>query len=180
MTKDQRPKTKDEWDAMVLVGRIAKPHGLRGDVVVNPETAFVEERFAAGATLWTRERAVTITGARIQRGRPVVHFEGLDRIEAVEPMAGQELRVPLEALPELEGGQFYHHELTGCRVETVSGEPVGDVMRVEDGPGGSRLVINGRRGEVLVPLATDICVEIDVRAGRIRIDPPEGLLELNE
>lgn len=173
-----------EWADMVLVGRIAKAHGLRGDVVVNPETDFVEERFAVGAKLWTRtaagEREVTITGARMQKGRPVVHLEGFDSIEAVEPLAGLEMRVPMHSLQALEDGRFYHHELAGCHVETVTGQQVGEVVRVEGGAGGSRLVISGRRGEVLVPLATDICVEIDVAAKRIRIDPPEGLLELNE
>jgi 16S rRNA processing protein RimM len=65
-------------------------------------------------------------------------------------------------------------------VATVGGGQVGEVLRVEGGAGASRLVVKGRRGEVLVPLAADICVEIDVNARRILIDPPEGLLELNE
>ena len=172
--------TMADWDDMVLVGRIARPHGLRGDVVVNPETDFVEERFAAGSILWMRDREVRIASARVQGGRPVVRFEGFDGIDAVQGMAGQELRVPLESLPELEDGKFYHHELAGCQVETVSGRKVGEVKRVEGGAGGSRLVIEGPRGEVLVPLARDICVSIDVAARRITIDPPEGLLELNE
>jgi 16S rRNA processing protein RimM len=169
-----------DWADMVLVGRIARPHGLRGDVVINPETDFVEERFAAGSTLWMPGREVRIASARVQGRRPVVRFEGFDSIDAVQGMAGQELRVPIESLPELEDGKFYHHELAGCHVETVSGRKVGEVVRVEGGAGGSRLVISSPRGEVLVPLATDICVEIDVDAKRIRIDPPDGLLELNE
>jgi 16S rRNA processing protein RimM len=86
------------WDEMVVVGRVARPHGLRGDVVVNPETDFVAERFRPGATVWTRtggrEEELTIASARIQNGRPVVGFEGLSSIEAVERLAGLELRVP--------------------------------------------------------------------------------------
>jgi len=65
-------------------------------------------------------------------------------------------------------------------VELADGSVVGEVERVEGGIGGSRLVIAGRAGEILVPLATAICVDIDVAARRIRIDPPEGLLDLNE
>jgi len=169
---------------MVLVGRIARPHGIRGQVIVNPETDFVDERFRVGATLWTRgntgEETLTVEAFRVQGGRPVIGFEGFTRIEDVERLAGQELRVPEDALQPLEAGQFYHHQLVGCVVETIDGDPVGEVERVEGGAGGSRLVIGGRRGEILIPLAAEICVDIDVAAGKIRIAPPEGLLELNE
>ena len=169
---------------MVLVGRIARPHGVRGQVVVNPETDFVEERFAAGATLWTRweggDRELTIASARVQNGRPVVAFEGMTRIEEVEGLAGLELRVPEDSLQRLEAGTYYQHQLVGCAVETVEGNHVGEVARVQGGSGGSVLAIDGPRGEILIPFAIDICVGIDVDAKRITIAPPEGLLELNE
>ena len=169
---------------MVLVGRIARPHGLTGQVIVNPETDFVEQRFRVGSTLVTRgaagEEMLTVSSCRVQGGRPVVGFEGFARIEDVERLAGLELRVPEDTLQPLETGSFYHHQLVGCRVELKDGTVVGDVERVEGGIGGSRLVVAGRAGEILVPLASAICVDIDVAAKRIRIDPPEGLLELNE
>jgi 16S rRNA processing protein RimM len=172
-----------EWDDMVLVGKVARPHGIRGQVIVNPETDFIDDRFRIGATLWIRDAEIstlTVTSFRVQGGRPVVGFEGFERIEDVERLAGHELRVPEDTLQPLEPGQFYHHQLVGCGVETVDGEKVGVVGRVEGGVGGSRLVVNGSRGEVLVPLATEICVDIDVEAKRIRINPPDGLLDLNE
>jgi 16S rRNA processing protein RimM len=171
------------WDDMAVVGRVARPHGLRGDVVVNPETDFVAERFRPGATVWMRsagrEEQLTIGSARVQNGRPVVGFVGLSSIEAAERLAGLELRVPEEALQPLEPGQYYEHQLVGCSVSTADG-PVGTVVRVDRAGGGSRLVVEGARGEILVPLAVDICVEIDVAGRRIRIEPPQGLLELNE
>jgi 16S rRNA processing protein RimM len=68
----------------------------------------------------------------------------------------------------------------GCAVQTAEGATVGTVVRVESGAGGSRLVVDGARGEILVPLAVDICVEVDVAGRRIRIQPPDGLLGLNE
>jgi 16S rRNA processing protein RimM len=172
------------WEDLVLVGRIARPHGIRGQVVINPETDFVDERFRVGAALQTHsasgEETLRVSAVRIQGGRPVVSLEGFTRIEDVERLVGQELRVPEEALQVLEPGRFYHHQLVGCVVETVDGEPIGTVERVEGGAGGSRLVVGGRRGEVLVPLAAEICVEIDTDAKRVRINPPEGLLDLNE
>jgi 16S rRNA processing protein RimM len=169
---------------MVLVGRIARPHGIRGHVVVNPETDFVEDRFAAGATLWTRssrgEEALVIESSRVQGGRPVVGFEGCSSIEQAERLAGLELRVPEDRLAPLPAGSYYQHQLVGCEVETVGGIRVGGVSRVDGGLAGSILTVNGERGEILVPFASEICVEVDVVARRIRIAPPEGLLELNE
>jgi 16S rRNA processing protein RimM len=173
-----------EWETMVVVGRIARPHGLSGLVVVHPETDFVEERFRPHAALWTRldgrERVLRIASVRMNGGRPLVAFEGFTRIEDVEPLAGLELRVPEAELRPLEPGRYYEHSLVGCVVETVGRMPVGVVIRVEGGQGVSRLVVDGTRGEVLIPFAREICVEIDVEARRILVDPPEGLLEVNE
>ena len=173
-----------DWDRMVLVGRIARPHGIRGHVIVTPDTDFVEDRFQTGATFWTRSdrgnEVLTVNSARLQNGRPVIGFEGFETIEAVERLAGLELRVPEDSLLPLDAGAYYVHDLVGCAVETISGEPVGEVKRVEGGAGASVLSVEGRRGEVLVPLAADICVEVDIGGRRIRINPPEGLLELNE
>jgi 16S rRNA processing protein RimM len=169
---------------MAVVGRITRPHGLRGDVVVNPETDFAEERFRAGATLWTRsdrgEEALTVGTSRLQNGRAIVGFEGCTRIDDAERLLGLELRVPEEALQPLGEHQYYQHQLVGCAVETVAGERVGDVTRVEGGISGSLLVVTGPGGEILIPLTQAICVAIDVAAKRIRIDPPAGLLDLNE
>jgi 16S rRNA processing protein RimM len=171
------------WDDLVLVGRIARPHGIRGQVAINPETDFIEERFAAGATVWMQSpgglESLTISTMRVQNGRPIVGFEGRQRIEEVAPLAGRELRVPEETLHPLEPGRFYQHQLVGCEVETMAGEKVGTVRRVAGGAAGSLLTVDGERGEVLVPMAAEIIVEIDVAARRIRIDPPAGLLELN-
>lgn len=169
---------------MVLVGRVARPHGLRGHVVVHPDTDFVDARFQPGARLWRRVddriEPLVVESVRVQNGGPVVAFEGHTRREQVEPLAGAELRVPEAMLRPLESGQYYEHELIGCGVETIGHDPIGVVIRVEGGVGGSRLVVEGRRGEILIPLAMHICVEIDVAGRKIRVDPPEGLLDLNE
>src|SRR5215211_3423650 len=130
---------------MALVGRIARPHGLRGQVVIKPETDFVEERFAEGATMWTRSAAgqeqLTVASSRVQNGRPVVGFEGFTRIEDVERLAGLELRVPDDMLQPLGPGTYYEHQLVGCAVETVAGAVVGTVAAVEGGAGATRLVM---------------------------------------
>jgi 16S rRNA processing protein RimM len=172
-----------DWDDMVLVGRIARPHGLKGHVFVNPDTDFAEERFASGETFWTRsahgDEQLVIRSARLQGGRPVVQFEGFDSIDDVERLAGLELRVPEETLRPLGEGVYYQHQLIGCVVATAAGERIGEVARVEGGAAGSLLAIDGAKGEILIPLAQDICTAVDIAGKRITVDLPEGLLELN-
>src|ERR1051325_1394190 len=123
------------WEDMVLVGRVARSHGIRGLVAVNPETDFVAERFREGAQVWTRvdgqERLLTSVDARVEGPRPIVAFDGYGSIEAAEGLAGAELRVPESALQALPEGSYYLHQLVGCRVETIDGALVGDVKRVE-------------------------------------------------
>jgi 16S rRNA processing protein RimM len=169
---------------MVLVGRVARPHGVRGDVLVNPETDFVEERFAVGATLWTRVEGsvepLRVARAALGGKRPILGFEGASGVPDAERLAGAELRVPEEQLATLEAGTYYLHQLVGCRVETAAGQVVGDVTRVEGGSGAGVLAVEGQRGEVLIPFAASLCPTIDVARRVIVVDAPEGLLEVNE
>jgi 16S rRNA processing protein RimM len=179
-----------DWDAMALVGRIARAHGIKGQVIVNLDSDFPDERFRPGATLFTKRAAGardepeqivarTLTTVRFQNGRPVIGIEGVETMNDAEQLAGLELRVPAEALAALPSGTFYHHELVGCRVVTGGGEDVGTVERVEGTLARSRLVVAGAKGEILIPLVTAICRTIDVTGKRIVIEPPEGLLDLN-
>ncbi len=169
---------------MAVVGRIARAQGNRGQVIVNPETDFPEERFRPGAELFIERHGgietLAVTSVRFQRERPVLGIAGVGSMDAAEALAGLELRVPADRLSALPEGSFYHHDLVGCRVETRSGEIVGIVRNVEGSRGVNRLVVAGSRGDVLIPLATEICAIIDAAARRIVIDPPDGLLELNQ
>ncbi len=172
-----------DWDEMVVVGRIARPHGRRGEVIVNPETDFPEERFRPGSVVYVRPagevKRVVMTSAWFHRDRPVIGLEGVETISEAEPLAGLELRVPAETLGALAAGTYYRHDLVGCAVETRAGEQVGRVARVEGEAGGSRLVVATRGGEVLIPFADEICPVVDIAGRRIVIEPPEGLLDVN-
>ena len=172
------------WREMALVGRVARAHGNRGQVIVNPETDFPEERFKAGAEVFIERggqvEALRIAAMRFQHARPVLTLEGVATMNDAEALAGYELRVPVDRLAKLPENTFYRHDLIGCRVETADGRPIGTVTDVEGDAGGSRLVVAGERGEVLVPLAVEICPAIDPAGKRIVIAPPDGLLQLNE
>jgi 16S rRNA processing protein RimM len=172
-----------DWEAMALVGRIARAHGIRGQVIVNPETDFPDERFQPGAELFIERggkvESLTITTARFQGERPVIGIAGVETMNGAEALAGQELRVPIERLAALPADTFYRHDLIGCRVETRDRRAVGIVRDVEGTLTGSRLVVDGESGEVLIPLVAAICTAVDPAAKRIVIDPPEGLIEVN-
>jgi len=172
------------WDEMAVVGVIARPHGIRGQVIVNPVTDFPEERFAAGSTLFViregRIETVTVTTSRMHQGRPVIGLEGIGDMDAARELAGVEFRIPVESLTALPEGSYYHHDLIGCVVVTPDGTTVGTVSSVEGDMGNTRLVVQRDSGELLIPLASDICTAIEPAARRIVIVPPDGLLELNE
>jgi 16S rRNA processing protein RimM len=171
------------WAEMAVVGRIARTHGIRGQVIVNPETDFASERFRVGAELFA-ERGGTVQPMRVSsvhfhRDRPVIGLEGVETMTAAAALAGLELRIPTSQLRPLPAGTFYHHDLIGCQVETGEGRHVGVVKYVETAFGGSRLVVEGAAGEILVPLVAEICRTIDPGGRRIVIAPPDGLLDLN-
>ena len=168
---------------MVTVGRIIRPHGNRGQVVVAPESDFAEERFKVGETLHVSHGGevpgkLTVSSSRFHDGRWVVGFDGVVSIDDAETLRGLELRIPEEDLRELGPNAFYVHHLVGCDVRTVRGDRVGVVSRVDLTTGVPVLVVTAR-GEVLVPFVDAICRRVDPVARVIEIDPPDGLIGLN-
>lgn len=171
------------WHDMALVGRVARPHGNRGQIIVNPETDFPDERFRQGERLFVRVNdrieARRIEDVRFQQARPVLALEGIDSIDAAERLRGAELRIPAAELAALPAGTFYRHDLVGCRVVTREGQAIGTVREVRGEADTSRLIVAGAGGEIDIPLAAEICVRIDPGQREIVIAPPEGLIELN-
>ena len=172
-----------EWDTMVSVGRVARAHGNRGRVVVNPDTDFAEERFCAGNVVYLRDGdridRLLIEDVRFHRHRPIVRFATVETMDAAEQLASAELRVPVDVLERLPDDTFYYHELIGCRVETIDGTVVGVVCGVEGAEGLHRLIVEDGQAEVQIPMVEAICRQIDAVMRLITIDPPEGLLDLN-
>jgi 16S rRNA processing protein RimM len=168
---------------MVTVGRIVRPHGHKGAVVVQPETDFGTDRFSQGAELnWMRGPSVSkvrVSGGREFRGRWVVTLEGVESMNPAETLRGLELRVAEADLHPLAPGAHYVHDLEGCEVTTLAGELVGRVERVQFGSSAPLLVVGGSSGEVLVPLIDTICRRIDPASKRIIVELPEELLDLN-
>ncbi|MFI9384687.1 ribosome maturation factor RimM [Kutzneria sp. NPDC052558] len=167
-----------------VVGRVVKPHGIRGELVVDVRTDSPEERFAPGAVLATRARdgasgTVTIAAARPHTGRLLVTFEGVAGRDAAEAMRGLLLVVDAaDIAPSDDPEEFYDHELEGLEVVDVQGNRIGVVAEVLHTAASDLLSV--RRpdgGEALVPFVADIVPTVDVAGGRVIVDPPEGLLD---
>ena len=189
MSDAGREEGRDGWEdfeaaELVAVARVAKVRGLRGEVAADLLTDF-PERFE-----WL-ERLVTVapSGARrllrleehwLHGGRVVLKFEGYDSPEAAAELVGLELAVPEREAVELEEGEFYDWQLEGCRVETVGGEALGTVKELLRTGGEAPVLVVAAAGgrEHLIPFAESICVEVDTERKLIRVDAPEGLLEL--
>jgi 16S rRNA processing protein RimM len=174
-----------KWEDMAVVARVARPHGLRGQMILDPETDFPDQRFQPGGEVFVEiEGAIeplTLTSVRFHRGRPIVGVSGVESIERAQEFAGRELRVPSDSLVSLPAESFYWHDLVGCAVETLDGAVVGRVKEVEAAQGANRLVVEAPGGdEILIPFVSAICPRIELENRRIVIEPPEGLLELNK
>jgi 16S rRNA processing protein RimM len=170
----------------VIVGRIGRPHGIRGEVVVGLRTDEPDQRFAAGVTLGVARTPdeepgpLTVASARWHSGQLLVAFAGITDRTAAGELTGRWLSVDASQLPRTEDpDEFRDHELIGLAVRTAAGEAVGVVADVLH-PGQDLLVVRGERlpgGECLVPFVKAIVPEVDVAAGLLVIDPPPGLLD---
>ena len=163
---------------LVVIGRVVKPQGRRGEVLVHPLTDR-PERFPGLATAFVAEagrppRPVRVTSSWPHKGRHVLKLEGVDSIDDAEKLRGAEIGIAESELAALPEGSFYHHQLKGLPVIDADGEVVGvvgDVM--ETGAGAPILVVQGPGGETLVPFAAGFVEEVDLAAGRIVIARPE-------
>ncbi|MCU1691091.1 MAG: ribosome maturation factor RimM [Frankiales bacterium] len=184
-----RPVSAAEPDLLV-VGRIGKPQGLRGEVTVEVRTDEPDERFADGSVLLVEGGTLTVEGSRYQNGRLVVAFEGVPDRSAAELLRNTLLHVDAATLPLPEDPDvFLDNQLMGLRAELEDGTSVGVVAEVLHLPHGDVLVVKrddgpdvarGGAREVLVPFLTAMVPVVDVAGGRLVMTPPEGLLELSE
>lgn len=189
----------------VTLARILRPRGRRGEVAAEVLTDFPDRLTSLReAYLWdgkVEARRVGIRSCWLDKfhgGQAIFHFEGVESISEAERLRGLEVQVPLAERAPLPAGRYYVTDLAGCEVfvspaaanATSASSPgapeatwVGVVREVqfigEEVAGVPLLVVDRPQGELLVPLAEEICTRIDVAARRIEVILPEGLRELN-
>ena len=172
----------------LVVGRVAKAHGVTGEVVVDVRTDDPDTRFAPGITLRGKvgrngpERPFVVESVRDHAGRLLVRLEGVSDRNAADALRGTLFLVDTADLPPIDDpDEFYDHELEGLRVRTVAGADVGVVAEVLHTAAGELLSVKtGEGAEVLVPFVGAIVTSVSRQDQLIEIDPPDGLLNLED
>lgn len=169
---------------MVIVARAVKTRGLKGELVAELLTDFPDRfhdiRSLIAVSPNGDRQVVDLENHWLHQDRVVLKLAGYDTIEAASEFVGYQFAVPEAERVELTEGYFYDWQLEGCLVETVGGDRVGQVVGVMRLGGGIEMlaVKDDESEKRLIPMVESIVVEIDVASKKIRIDPPEGLLEL--
>lgn len=173
----------------LTLARVLRPWGRRGEVASEILTDFPERLVALKeAMLYDGDarkspRVTSIRSCRIHLGQAIFHFAGVDSINDAETLRGLEVQVPFDERTELPQDRHYVDELVGCEVwEQGSDVPLGAVCKVQNTGSAAEswlLTVDTPRGELLIPLAAEICFRIDTAAHRIEVRLPEGLRDLN-
>ena len=172
----------------LVIGRVAKAHGVTGEVVVDVRTDDPAGRFAAGSVLRGRkprggpERNFVIDTVREHGGRLLVRLNGVGDRNAADELRGTLFLVESGDLPPIEDpDEFYDHQLEGLAVRTVAGEALGTVTEVLHTAAGELLSVKTPEGaELLVPFVSAIVTAVSLTEGTVEIDPPDGLLNLED
>jgi 16S rRNA processing protein RimM len=168
----------------LVVGRIARPHGVRGELTVEVRTDDPELRLAAGSVLATEPAAagpLTVTRARWHSGKLLLSFTGIADRTAADELRGVLLVIDSAELEDIgDPDEFRDHQLIGLAVYGPGDELVGTVTDILH-YGQDLLVVAGAGGragaEIMIPFVTEIVPEVDVPGGRLVVDPPAGLLD---
>jgi len=168
---------------LITVARILRSQGQKGELklrffyITSTDCSGLKSVFI-GREGDVREYAVE---SLVPRGKDFdLKLEGVDSLSQADRLAGLDVLVPEEALKEREKDEFFLFQLIGCSVIDKHGKTAGRVKDVLSAGPGDLLVVDWEGKEILIPFHESICIEVDVPGKRIRIDPPEGLLDLNE
>ncbi|MGH3738172.1 MAG: ribosome maturation factor RimM [Micromonosporaceae bacterium] len=172
---------------MLVVGAVIRPHGVRGELLVDIRTDEPGARFTVGSVMLTDPAdagPLTIEGVRPHttggRSRLIVTFENVLDREAADELRGVRLQVDSGELEQPQDpDEFHDHQLVGLAAVDTDGAPIGEVIAVEHAPAHELLVVRrSDGGRALVPFVRAIVPEVDLDARRVVLTPPAGLLEL--
>ncbi|GLZ75669.1 ribosome maturation factor RimM [Actinorhabdospora filicis] len=168
---------------LLSVGRIIRPHGVHGELVVEIRTDEPDSRFAAGRVYTTDPAAagpLTATAIRGHQGRLLITFDEVEGRTRADELRGVFLCVDSDTIDAPDDpDEFRDHDLWGLDVVTVDGERVGEITRIEHGPAHDMLVVKrAGRTPAYIPFIKAMVPEVDVPGRRVVVDPPEGLLDL--
>jgi len=172
-TRRISPEASFDPETAVTVGRIVASHGVRGELKVEPLTAF-PERFARGSKLWLKGALVTVAASRPVARLVYVTLAGVDDRTKAEALKGESL---LATAPQeiKDADTYYQHDIVGLQVETEAGEALGKVESIFSTGSNDVYVVRGERGELLLPAIEDVVKQVDVAGGRLVVALLPGL-----
>jgi 16S rRNA processing protein RimM len=168
----------------IVVGRLRKPHGLKGDTTLFPITDQPEAVLAPGSEVWlvgldgeVVAGPLTIERSRAYHREWLVKFQGAEQREAIEPWRGLFLAVPPERVVPPAEGEVWLHELAGFSVRLPDETPLGLVSAVYEMPSGLMIEVQGPKREFMLPYRKEFVQAVDRAGRRLVVTPPDGLLD---
>ena len=162
----------------IVLGRITGAHGIQGEVKLQSFTSDPEDIASYGPLDSSAGGTLTIKALKPLKGAFRARIDGVNDRNAAEALKGVELSVDRGRLPVPDEDEVYHADLIGLAAHDVDGKLVGKVVAVLDFGGGELLELKPTEGKtILVPFNVDTVPEIDLDAGRLTLNPPEGLLD---
>lgn len=165
----------DQQPEKLKVGRVLSAHGVHGEMRVEPLTDD-PKRFSTLPQVFIKGQSYDVAGARMHSGRVLLRLSGISTPEDVQPLRGEYILISAEDATPLPDDAYYHYQLIGLSVETLSGERLGALVEVIPLEANDIYVVRGERGEVLVPAIKDVVKEIDLEVSRMLVEPVPGLL----
>ncbi len=167
---------------LISIARIARPHGIRGEVVADILTDFPARFETLEEVLAVRGKEIIgslkIEKSRFHQDRLLLKFVGYDEPNKADELRGVSLVISPDELVELPENEYFIFDLVGCEVFTLDQQIIGVVVKVEDFGAAPLLVVKQDDREMMIPMTHEICPEIDTAAKRIVVNPPVGLLDL--
>ena len=160
----------------LAVGHVIAPWGIRGEVKVQVLTDF-PDRFAPGKLVYADARPLQIERCRPHKQHLLVKFAAVDSIADAEKLRGQDLTIPRSELRPLPRGEYYAFQVIGLKVITTGGDCLGQVTDVISTPANDVYIVEGARGETLIPAVDHVVKSIDLDRGEMVIEAIEGLLD---
>lgn len=169
----------------LVVGRLRRPHGLKGDCAVFPLTDDPATVFAAGRSVWFRKVSgeevagpVVIARSKSYHREWLMAFVGYFERAAIDGLRDVLLTAPADTLTPPNEGEVYLHELAGFVVQTEAGEGLGVVTAVEEFPTGLMLEVQGTKREFLLPFRKEFVKRVDREGRRLVVEVPDGLIDV--
>ena len=175
MTKrETRAHSTESAIETLIIGRVVRPHGVRGELVVEPYSELLDS-LAAESSVEIADASHTVAGIRRHKGRALLKLSGVEDRDEAERFRGQELAIEVDLSEPLPEGTYYRWQILGLEVVDESGKSLGSITEIIETGANDVYVVSEDAGQLLLPAIEDVILEVDLDLGRMRVSLPAGL-----